>query len=128
MNRPLYERVALHRLIQSINWRGAVYTFKRSGRNEYGEETDIFQPIAQLKGIFHDGSSGHLSIILQNGGMISDKNAAGRNAPSILTHWGNAEKLKLDDIVELNNEVFRVSGINNLGQMNIACEISLEVV
>ena len=123
MSELLYEKTALHRLIQSINWRGAVYTFKRSGRNEYGEETDIFQPIAQLKGIFHDGSSGHLSIILQNGGIISSK-----NAPCILTYWGDAEKLRLDDIVELNNEVFRVSGINNLGQMNIACEISLEVV
>lgn len=123
MNKPLYERAALHRLIQSINWRGAVYTFKRRSRNEYDEETDTVQPVTQLKGIFHDGSSGHLSLIIQNEGMVSTK-----NTPCILTHWGNAERLNLDDVVELNNEIFKVSGINNLGQLNIAGEISLEAI
>ncbi len=123
MNKLLQEKAVLHRLLQSICWRGHVYEFKRLQRNEYGELGNEPTPVAQIQGIFHNGTLSHISLITSDAGTVPAK-----SVPCILTAWGNAEKLKLEDVVEVNRERFSVSGIENIGQMNIAGEVSLEAI
>ncbi len=118
-----YKPVTLHRLIQTITWRGEVYEFYRKDKNEYGEKTEELQKIAQINGLFHNGSSNYIKIVTADAGMTINK-----TSPFILMSWGNAEKLQLEDVVEINGNTYKVTGKDNISQLNIAGEVSLEVL
>lgn len=118
-----YKSTTLHRLLQSIVWQGATYTFFRRAPNEYGEKTGELEKEATVNALFHNGSSNHVNLKTNDAGMTVEK-----NTPYLLMAWSNAEKLQLEDIVEINGSTYKVSGKENLSQMNIAGEVSLEVM
>lgn len=115
--------VALHRLIQNINWQGSVYAFSRYNENEYGEKNENLEEFAEIRGLFHNGSSPHVKVTTTDAGSIIEK-----TAPYIMATWIDAEKLHLDDQVEINGKIFKVTGVENIGQFNLIGEISLEVL
>lgn len=119
----LTNNVALHRLVQAINWQGSVYTFFRRGENEYREKDGEPVEIARFKGLFHNGSSEHTTVVTSDSGMVISK-----NTPYIMTPYGNGRKVRLDDTVIINSKMFKVTGVTNINEANIVAEISLEVV
>lgn len=115
--------VALHRLLQSIAWQGSVYSFYRMGKNIYGEKAEDPEKIADVNGIYHNGSATHVKLDASDAGLVWDK-----NTPYILTSWGNSEKLQLEDLVTIDETTFKLTGKTNIGGYSIICELSLEKV
>lgn len=118
-----YTKIILHRLLQTILWQGKPYTFTRYARNEYGELTEEISEQITLQGLYHNGSSEHVTVITTDSGSVISK-----NTPYVITAWDNAKKLRLDDTVVINGKTFKVTGKTNIGEFNSVGEISLEVV
>lgn len=115
--------VTLHRLLQSINWHGSTYDFTRYTLNEYKEKSSEPVKIATVKGLYHNGSSNHTAIRTSDAGMVVDK-----STPYILMSWEDAKKLAQEDMVKINGKTFKVTDANNISELNIVGEVSLEVV
>lgn len=115
--------VTLHRLLQSINWHGSTYDFTRYTLNEYKEKSNEPVKIATVKGLYHNGSSNHTAIRTSDAGMVIDK-----SAPYILMSWEDAKNLVQEDMVKINDKTFKVTDTNNINELNIVGEVSLEVM
>ncbi len=114
---------ALYRVQQAIAWNGNVYEFFRQGRNEYGEQDGKPQEVARIRGFFHNGSSNHVSVLVSDAGSVKTK-----ETPYIMAEWRDAKQLELDDGVQINGNLYRVTGVFNVHELNLIGEISLEVV
>lgn len=115
--------VALHRLLQAIAWQGNTYEFFRQNENEYKEKAETPEKIADIKGLFHNGSSSHTELKISDSGIVWEK-----NAPYVMMSWEDSKILYLEDQVTINESLFKVSGKTNVGEFNIICEVSLEKV
>lgn len=114
--------MTVHRLLQNINWYGKNYTFKRKAINEYGEKNGSEIIVSAFKGLFHSGSNDSLKLTTEDGGTIR-----GKNTYYIMTAWENVFNIHQEDTVEINGNVYKVGGIENLSERNIIGEISLEL-
>ena len=117
------ERIALHRCIQQIAWRGQMYTFNRRELNEFNEQSSEPIQVTKLKGLFHNGSSNHLTVSISDGAQTPQK-----DTPYIMAAWDRAKVLKINDEVTINNRNYKVTSIGNINEYNIVAEISLEVI
>lgn len=117
------DNMTVHRLLQNINWYGKNYTFKRKTTNEYGEKDGSESIVTSFKGLFHSGSDDQIKLTTEDGGTVRSKNTY-----YLMTAWENAESLHQEDTVEINKNVYVVSGIENLSERNIIGEISLELI
>lgn len=114
---------SLHRVKQTIDWRGMLFSFFRKENNVYGENSGEPIKIAEIKGFYHNGSSNHIAINTSDAGMVIDK-----NTPYIMALWEDSKDLKTEDLVEFNGKQYKVSGVNNISELNIIAEISLEKI
>lgn len=117
------EKTTLHRVEQQIAWRGHLFSVLRSKMNEFNEKSDEPEKVAEIRGIFHNGSSNHVVVVIADSGQAQEK-----DAPYILTTWFNGSQVKKDDIITINEVPYKVTGINNINEYNILADISLEVI
>lgn len=117
------EKTALHRVEQQIAWRGQLFSVLRPKMNEFNEKSDEMEEVAQIKGIFHNGSANHVSIVVGDDGQVQEK-----ETPYILTTWLIGRKLRKDDRITINNMKYKIVGINNINEYNIISDVSLEVI
>lgn len=117
------EKTTLHRVEQQIAWRGHLFSVLRPKMNEFNEKSDEPEKVAEIRGIFHNGSSNHVVVVIADSGQAQEK-----DAPYILTTWFNGSQVKKDDIITINEVPYKVTGINNINEYNILADISLEVI
>lgn len=117
------DNMTVHRLLQSISWYGKNYTFKRKKKNEYGEKDGTEIIVSAFKGLFHEASSSWLNFSTQDSATVRAENSY-----FIMTPWGNVKDLESYDTVEINGNIYQVSGIDNLSEKNIIAEITLELI
>lgn len=117
------EKTALHRVEQQIAWRGQLFSVLRPKLNEFNEKSNKLEKVAEIKGIFHNGSANHIVVVISNNGQVQEK-----NTPYILTTYFNGCKVKKDDVITINDINYKVVGVNNINEYNIISDISLEVV
>lgn len=119
----LVNAAALYRVQQAIAWNGHVYEFFRHEMNEYGEKNGEEKEVARICGFFHNGSSNHVAVFVSEAASVITK-----ETPYIMTEWRDAKKLQLDDGVRINGTLYKVTGIQNIHELNLIGEVSLEVV
>lgn len=99
---------------------GVAYTFSRPGKNSFGESTGASSSL-NIVGVFHP--SGERRIAVSGADAASTQT---ESIPCILTSWQDASNVAVGDSAIINGVPFSVSGIDNVGELNVAGEISLE--
>lgn len=113
-----------NKINRQIKQNGSSYTFKRFGVDEYGQLSDEVQEIFSFEGIFHE-TVHHV----QNTLAESD-DARIIDVPSsyILCLFEDGNRIRIDDFVEINERTYKVVNKVNVGNYNVAIDISLEMV
>ena len=111
-----------NKINRQIKQNGSTYNFNHFGVDEYGQRSDEVQETFIVKGIFHE-TVNHVSITEADGARVVD-------VPKtyILCLFEDGEPINIDDRVEINEKVYRVTGKTNVGNYNIAFDISLELI
>ena len=108
------------KLARILKQYGKEYELTRKSKNDFGEPT---VPTTSLKlvGIFHPAGERRISL---SGADASTKQTEA--IPCILASWQEASNVAVGDLVDISGVAYSVSGINNVGALNVAGEISLE--
>lgn len=120
--------VELAKLRHNLSKFGVEFTFTRPQENSY-QEPDLTKTPSQivLTGIFHmtAGLGGYASVITLESGKIFSK-----PMPMILCAWEDFDmaKVQFDDRLVYNGNNYKVVRTTNLNEMDIAADISLELV
>ena len=118
------KRFEAYKIKRELKRSGIDYEFKRTVKNDFGEPTDELSVVSRLKGLYHE-QNGSIQVSMGDTTQVRTK-----KIPMILCLYEDAASLNLqvDDVVEINNKIFKVSGIVNIQEWNIISDISLEVV
>lgn len=105
-----------------IKYNGDEYTFRRFGVDEYGQQSEEVTDTFTFKGIFHETVK-YVSLAESDGARIF-------NVPAsyILCLYEDGEPIKIDDQIEINEKVYRVTGKTDVNNFKVAFDISLELV
>lgn len=93
--------------------------FSRIGKDYFGEDTKE-EEVCNCKGLYHE-SNGYLSITLKEAGKVSTE-----KQPKLLVLY--TTDLKNGDTVAINGSKYKVIGIDDLGNLRLCLDLSLEVV
>lgn len=114
-----------NKIFRHIQWNGQDFIFYRFKRNEYNELTDEVESEFYIKGIFHEGGGygGMLNIELYE---RDGARTLSRMKPMILCAYDQGKDLLIDDWVKISDTTYRVVEKNNVKNLNVAFEISME--
>lgn len=122
----LVETYLRNKIKRQIDWNGQEFEFLRYKQNEYHELTDEVEEKFLFKGIFHEGGGygGMLNIELYE---RDGARTVSKMKPMILCLYEDAKDLDMDDTVLIGDCRYLVVEKNDLNNMHIAFEISLEI-
>lgn len=106
----------LRRLIQL---RGQEATVCKNTLNEFGEVSGT-ENIGTTRGLFHE-ANGYLGTLIAEAG----KTYAEKQPMFLVEYTGSIQK---EDVLEIRGTRFRVTGMDDLGNLGIFLDISLEVL
>lgn len=114
-----------NKITRQINQNGQSFVFTRYKVNEYGEETEEVDKKFKFEGIFHEGGGygGMLNIELyeRDGARTITK-----MKPMVLCLYEDGVNLEMDDTVVISGNVYKVVAKNNVKNLNIVFDVSLE--
>lgn len=111
-----------YKLKQDITTNGEQYEIKRNKRNSYNERTNELEHIVTITALFHTTYS-HVTESRSDGTTTHSK-----RSPSLLVMWEDVEKISIEDFVVINDQMYKIVSKQNVGNLNLCCELSLEVV
>lgn len=117
-----------NKIKRQILWNGQDFEFKRYAENSYHELTNDVEQTFKIKGIFHEagGYGGMLNIELYE---REGSREFSKMKPMILCLYDDVSKqLALDDRVIVGDDKYFVVEKNDIKNMHIAYEISLEEI
>ena len=118
-----------NKITRQIKWNGKSFTFIRYKENDYHEKNyNEVEMEVTLEGVFHEGGGygGMLNIELysRDGGRTVTK-----MKPMILCLKNDDSTiLDIDDVVKVGDYIYKVVEKNDIQNLGIAFEISLEIV
>ena len=114
----------LHKVVREINTHGDIYTFYRKKKDKYGEDTKENETFANnvINGLFHL-SKGYSTKSVSDGTETHSK-----GQPMLLAEHKKALNIKKNDIVFINEKMYKVVDKNNIQEYNILTDISLELM
>ena len=119
MSQKIFLRNKINRQIKQ---NGSLYIFKRFGIDEYDQITDEIETTFEVNGLFHE-------IVKYVSISESDKaRVIGVPKSYILCLFDEGDLIKIDDVVNINENKYRVTGKTNVGNYNVAYDISLELI
>lgn len=107
---------------RNIKAHGQTFTFKRHGKNRHGEPDGTKTVVVSIQGLFH-----------QTRGFITKNTSDGTVSrsspqPQILCLSGDDTKLiQQGDLLEYSGQDYTVTGVDDVNNLGLACEISLEL-
>lgn len=114
-----FQKNKVSRFIQQY---GESFIFKRSKLNDFGEPVKDEQETIEVVGVYHETNS-FVSQTTTEGTVIRTK-----KQPMILCFDSEAKKLNFGDVLEYKENKYKVISVLNLAQLDICCDVSLEVV
>lgn len=117
MKAPKFE---LNKISRLIRVQGVEYNFQRRKLNEFNEPTEEAVSVAIVKGVFHQTTK-YISIDVADAASVQSK-----QVPFILALYNDAKDLKQGDFTIINGIKYSVNGLTDIGNWNIAIDISLE--
>lgn len=119
MSQKIFLRNKINRQIKQ---NGSLYIFQRFGIDEYDQITDEIEATFEVNGLFHE-------IVKYVSISESDKaRVIGVPKSYILCLFDEGDPIKIDDVVNINENKYRVTGKTNVGNYNVAYDISLELI
>lgn len=109
-----------NKLLRQIKQNGQFFDFSRFKKNSYGEETDEVELSFNINGIFHGGML-NIELYERDGARTITK-----MKPMILCLYEDGIKLQIDDEVIVSGNIYKVVAKNNIKNLNIAFDVSLE--
>ena len=110
----------IQRKIQrEIDWSGENFVFTHNEEDKYHRETA--ETSYSIKGIFHQSTS--YSNKTSNDGSTTRT----KPSPMILCNYDDGVQINLGDSVNINNQDYFVTAIQNVQELNVAFDISLEL-
>ena len=111
-----------NKIDRQIRYNGSTYTFNRYGIDEYNQKTDEIVATIIFDGLFHEKVN-HVSLAESDGARIF-------NVPNsfILCLYEYGKDIEIDDCVEVNDKMYRVTGKTDVNNFQVAFDISLEMV
>lgn len=110
------------KLSQTIQRHGVDFTVRRAEKNAFNEPTNNLLPVMEGRGIFHT-SSRYISVSGQAHGLVQSV-----QEPRLMLVFPVTAELQIGDLVELPGCKYRITGTDNLSRLNIALDVSLEVI
>ena len=103
---------------------GIKYEFKRNEKNDFGEPVGEPKMIGTIQGLYHE-QNGSIQIATGDTTQVRTK-----KIPMILCLYEDIASLALQvgDVVKINAKTFKVTGVINIQEWNIICDVSLEVI
>lgn len=114
----------IHKLKQAIKSHGVTYEFKRPPVDDFGDAIPDAELVVEATagGIFSESGTGFIMIIGEAATVHS------KPSPAIATLLEDAEGIKIEDLVRANNATYKVTAVNDLGNLGYFAGISLEVI
>lgn len=117
-----------NKIRRQIKWNGQEFIFKRYALNDYSEiDYNTVDKEFIVNGIFHEGGGygGMLNIELfeRDGARTTTK-----MKPMILCLYEDGKDLDMDDIVEISDYKYKIVDKQDIKNLNVAYEISMEVI
>lgn len=109
----------LNILKRAIQSHGKDAKLLRKAEGPYGSPGEP-TPVCTLRGLYHT-SSNYLLIPAQDGGKIPE-----RNEPMLLVL--HTKEARLNDLVELDDKAYKITGIADPGGLHLCIDLSLEEV
>lgn len=110
-----------NKLRRQLAMNGRKFDFQQIGEDQYHQKNQIVRQYT-IDGIFHESTS-YIKSADKEGSRLTSK-----PQPMILTLKSEADKVSKDDILLLNDVKYIVVAKHDVNNLNIACDISLEVV
>lgn len=110
------------KIARQISLNGQSFEFKRFKFDKYNVITDEVLKVYTLKGIFHEAVSYQKPQDAEAGRMVA------KPQPMILTLIENDIDILKDDVVRIGNNTFTVVEKHDVKGLQVAYDISLEVV
>lgn len=113
----------VHLIERNISRYGKVYTFFRSVKNKFGEETSETAEIHRLRGIYHNSRGGYSAVKISEETAVREK-----RQPMILCMFSDTDKLREGDSVSFGGRTYRITAIDDVEVQGEVAEISLEAI
>lgn len=104
---------------RQIDWNGVELLFTRMEEDKYHRGTKAVNTV--VRGVYHQATSYQQ----KKSGEASVTST--KPKPMFLCLYNDGSKVRQGDIVFINGKKYFVSGIENVQELNVALEISLEV-
>lgn len=110
----------LHKVKREICLHGTKYEFKRDILDEYKEPTGE-KKIITTCGLFHI-TKNYVQFV------TNESKVRSKGQPMMFVCYEDAKYIKSEDVVDINGRTYKVNHVNNIQEMNIVADISLELV
>lgn len=116
-------RFEAYKLKREIKRSGRIFSFKRADRNKYKEPTCKYDCVGEIGGLYHEQSS---MVSVQTNETTQSRT---KKIPAILCLWEDVVciGLQFEDVVKINSKIFKITSIENVSELGIIADISLEV-
>lgn len=103
---------------------GIPLMFKRSALNEFNEPTNSLTDIKEIRCFYHvQNVRDYVKIEGSEGGRYVTK-----PTPKLLALFEDVDLLNVDDKVDCNGKSYKITGFENVSEMNVITDISLELI
>ncbi|MCQ2485274.1 MAG: hypothetical protein MJ168_08075 [Clostridia bacterium] len=117
-------RFERYKLDRTLKRDGKAYEFYRNAFDKYGDKTHIVH-VVTLDAIYHETTlpNNYMIQVVDDATQVRHKKYT-----LLLCRWQEAETIKDGDIVFIGGDTYTVTGKNNIQQLGIYCDISVEKV
>ena len=121
MNEKMLQ-IELNKVKREIKTHGRSYVVKRTVLNNYGEDTDKQDEITEIQGLFHT-EKGYVTKSISDGSKTHSKGQS-----KLMVAYDDSVLIKNGDMIQINENTYKVIEKNNIQEFNIVCDISMELV
>lgn len=113
-----------YKLSRELKRSGINFTIRRYTQNEFKEPSSDETVIGCFTGLYHEQNS---NVQINTGEAIQTRT---KKIPMILCLYDDIKNydIHVGDEITYNSSLFKITGIVNIQEWNIICDISLEVV
>lgn len=114
--------IELYKVQREIKMHGSDFTVKRNKIDEYKEPTVEQEIITTFRGLFH------ITKTFQTRNISDGTVTRTKGQPMIMLDYTDIGDIKNGDIIEYNGLTYTIADVNNIEQMNIIADISMELI
>ena len=112
----------LNKVRRTIKTQGVWLTFKKEGKNDFGEPNGVVVSTIEIKGVYHETTS-YLKKSTTDSATVRKK-----PCPMFLCLYEAAQLITTEYTCTINGKKYTLGEVKNISEANLVCDISLEEV